>query len=148
MAQWWKGFVPFLCTRVQASLVYACHPAVPYMFTGLTGCSVSPGISCGARKLTRIPRVTKKKNSLGFRMWSSLFNPFLQGSLVYINILFALFSYSFEYEGVIIRMPCMQRKLEHWNDYTWMILHFTTLIQAFLCNFIYCKTKWFFFELL
>jgi hypothetical protein len=51
-------------------------------------------------------------------MLSSLFNPFLQGSLACINIRFALFSYSIQYEGVIIRMPYMQRKLEHWNDYT------------------------------
>jgi hypothetical protein len=36
-------------------------PAVSYLPTGLAGCSVGPGISCGARKLTRTPRVTKKK---------------------------------------------------------------------------------------
>jgi len=36
-------------------------PAVPYMSTGLAGCSVGPGISRGARKLIRIPRVIKKK---------------------------------------------------------------------------------------
>jgi hypothetical protein len=35
--------------------------AVFYLFTWLTGCSVNPGISCGARKLARTPRVTKKK---------------------------------------------------------------------------------------
>jgi len=71
-------------------------------------------------KLTQIYPLpsNQKRKSLGFRMLSSLFNPFLQGSLVYINILFALFSYSIQYEGVIIRMPYMQRKLEHWNDYT------------------------------
>jgi len=30
------------------------------MLTGLAGCSVNLEISCGARKLTRTPRVTKK----------------------------------------------------------------------------------------
>jgi hypothetical protein len=38
-------------------------PAVSYLPTGLAGCSVGPGISCGARKLTRTPRVTKKKKT-------------------------------------------------------------------------------------
>jgi hypothetical protein len=37
-------------------------PAVSYLFTGLAGCSVGPGISCGARKLARTHRVTKKKS--------------------------------------------------------------------------------------
>jgi len=36
---------------------------VPYMSTGLAGCSVGPGISRGARKLARTPRIIKKKNS-------------------------------------------------------------------------------------
>jgi len=31
------------------------------MLTGLTGCSLGPGISCGERKLARTPRVTKKE---------------------------------------------------------------------------------------
>jgi hypothetical protein len=31
------------------------------MFTGLAGCSVGPEINRGARKLTRTPRVIKKK---------------------------------------------------------------------------------------
>jgi len=31
------------------------------MFTGLAGCSVDPGISCGVRKLVWIPRIKKKK---------------------------------------------------------------------------------------
>jgi len=35
-------------------------PVVPYLFTGLAGCSVDPGISRGARKLVQIPRVIKK----------------------------------------------------------------------------------------
>jgi len=33
-------------------------PAVPYLSTELAGCSVGSEISCVARKLTRIPRVT------------------------------------------------------------------------------------------
>ena len=36
-------------------------PAVSYLFTGLAGCSVDPGISCGAYKLARTPRLSKKK---------------------------------------------------------------------------------------
>jgi len=36
-------------------------PVVPYLSTGLAGCSVGPGISCGARKLARTLRVIKKK---------------------------------------------------------------------------------------
>jgi len=55
------GLVPFLCTKVQSSLCTPVTPAVPYMLTGLTACSVGPGISCGERKLARTPRVTKKK---------------------------------------------------------------------------------------
>jgi hypothetical protein len=34
---------------------------VSYLFTGLAGCSVDPGNSRGARKLTRTPQVIKKK---------------------------------------------------------------------------------------
>jgi len=48
--------------------VHIYHPAVPYMLTGLAGCSVSPGISCGARKLVRTSRVTKK-NIVFFYSW-------------------------------------------------------------------------------
>jgi len=36
-------------------------PVVPYLSTGLAGCSVDPGNSRGARKLTRTPQVIKKK---------------------------------------------------------------------------------------
>jgi hypothetical protein len=36
-------------------------PVVPYLPTGLAGCSVGPRISCGARKLARTLRVIKKK---------------------------------------------------------------------------------------
>lgn len=35
--------------------------AVSYLSTGLAGCSVGSGISCGVRKLARTPQVTKKK---------------------------------------------------------------------------------------
>jgi hypothetical protein len=38
-------------------------PAVSYLPTGLARCSVGSGISCGVRKLTRTPRVTKKKKT-------------------------------------------------------------------------------------
>jgi len=34
---------------------------VSYLPTRFAGCSVSPGISRGARKLSRIPQVIKKK---------------------------------------------------------------------------------------
>jgi hypothetical protein len=37
--------------------------AVFYLFTGLARCSVDPEISYGTRKLTRTPRVKKKKRS-------------------------------------------------------------------------------------
>ena len=37
---------------------------VSYLFTGFAGCSVNPGISCGARKLTRTPRVKKKEKKI------------------------------------------------------------------------------------
>ena len=43
--------------------VHACPPVVSYLSTELTKCSVDPEISSGARKLTRIPRVIKKKKS-------------------------------------------------------------------------------------
>ena len=50
-----------LVTWVRASACTSVTPAVFYLSTGLAGCSVDPGISCGARKLDRTPRVTKKK---------------------------------------------------------------------------------------
>jgi hypothetical protein len=51
-------------------------PVVPYLFTGLAGCSVDPGISRGARKLVQIPRVIKKNT---FRIVdASVFFFFLQ----------------------------------------------------------------------
>jgi hypothetical protein len=36
------------------------------MSTGLTGCSVDPGISCGTRKLTRTFQVIEKKKKKDF----------------------------------------------------------------------------------
>jgi hypothetical protein len=42
--------------------VHVCHPAVPYMFTGLTEYSVDSEISCDARKLARTPGLKKKNN--------------------------------------------------------------------------------------
>jgi hypothetical protein len=38
-------------------------PAVFYLFIGLAGCSVDPGINNGACKLARTPRVIKKNNN-------------------------------------------------------------------------------------
>jgi len=49
-------------TWVRASACMSVTPAVSYLSTGLAGCSVGPWISCGARKLARTPRVTKKKS--------------------------------------------------------------------------------------
>ena len=49
---------------VPSSILYVhlpVTPAVPYLPTGLAGCSVGPGLSCGARKLARTPRVIKKE---------------------------------------------------------------------------------------
>jgi len=52
----------FIWVRVSACTPVT--PAVSYLPTGLAGCSVGPGISCGARKLARTPRVKKKKKEL------------------------------------------------------------------------------------
>ena len=52
---------------VPSSIFYvhlSVTPAVPYLPTGLAGYSVGPGISCGARKLARTPRVIKKNDFL------------------------------------------------------------------------------------
>jgi hypothetical protein len=55
----------FMCT----SVIFV----VPYLSIGLAGCSVDSGNSRGARKLTRTPRVIKKKKShinvLGPKSW-------------------------------------------------------------------------------
>ena len=60
VAQRWKEFVLFLCTRLQVLLCTPVIPAVFYMLTGLARYSVDPGINCDARKLARTPRITKK----------------------------------------------------------------------------------------
>jgi hypothetical protein len=56
-----QGFLASV-TWVRVSVYMSVTPAVSYLSTGLAGYSVGPGISCGARKLTRTPRVTKKKS--------------------------------------------------------------------------------------
>jgi len=53
---------------VRASACTSVTPAVSYLPTGLAGYSVGPGISCGARKLVRTPRVTKKN----YKIFNSL----------------------------------------------------------------------------
>jgi len=53
-----QGFLASI-TWVRASACTSVIPAVSYLFTGLAGCSVDPGISCDARKLARTLRVTK-----------------------------------------------------------------------------------------
>ena len=58
-----QGFLASV-TWVRASTCTPVTPAVSYLPTGLAGCSVGPGISCGARKLTRTLQVTKKKKRL------------------------------------------------------------------------------------
>ena len=64
MRLWPRGgrdLFPFFASGFKPHLSMSVTLAVPYMLTGLAGCSVSPMISCGARKLTRTTRVTKKK---------------------------------------------------------------------------------------
>jgi len=58
-----QGFLNSV-TWVRVSACTPVTPAVFYLSTGLAGCSVGPGISCGARKLARTPRVTKKKKKV------------------------------------------------------------------------------------
>jgi len=56
----WCGMKTCLIVHQGLSFtVHACHPAVPYMFTGLTGYSVDSKVSCDARKLARTPRIKK-----------------------------------------------------------------------------------------
>ena len=54
-----QGFLASV-TWVRASACTPVTPAVSYLSIGLAGCSVGPGISCGACKLVRTPRVTQK----------------------------------------------------------------------------------------
>jgi len=55
-----QGFFAFV-TWVRASTCTPVIPAVSYLPIRLARCSVDPGISYGARKLARTPRVKKKK---------------------------------------------------------------------------------------
>jgi hypothetical protein len=55
-----QGFLASV-TWVRALACMSVIPVVSYLPTGLAGCSVGPGISCVALKLTLTPRVTKKK---------------------------------------------------------------------------------------
>lgn len=47
-------------TRVQAPSCTSVTPTVLYLLTRLAGCSIGPGISCGACKLVRTLRLLKK----------------------------------------------------------------------------------------
>ena len=53
------GF-PASASWVQASTCTPITTAVSYLSPGLARCSVGPGISRGARKLARTPRIIKK----------------------------------------------------------------------------------------
>jgi len=61
VAQWQRQGFLVSVTWVRALACTPVTPAVFYLHAGLAGCSVGPGISCGARKLARTPRVKKKK---------------------------------------------------------------------------------------
>jgi hypothetical protein len=52
-----------LPSRVRPSMCTSVTPAVSYLSIGLAGCSVDPRNSRDTRKLTRTPRVIKKKNN-------------------------------------------------------------------------------------
>jgi hypothetical protein len=56
-----KGLVFFLYTRVRFSLCMSVTPAMFYLSIELAGYSVDPRINRGARKLTHISWVIKKK---------------------------------------------------------------------------------------
>jgi hypothetical protein len=45
-----------------------------YLFIGLGGCLMGPGISCGAHKLARTPWVKKKKKKEGLVFFSFSFS--------------------------------------------------------------------------
>ena len=64
LVQWSTGEAWLAPVPSSTLHVHACHPAVPYLSTGLAGCSVDPGNSRGARKLARTPRVIKKNKDL------------------------------------------------------------------------------------
>jgi hypothetical protein len=54
--QWGKGFF-FFCIWVRFFIYMHVTPAVLYLFTGLTGCSVDFEINHDARKLVRTFRI-------------------------------------------------------------------------------------------
>jgi len=58
-----QGFLVSI-TWVRALACMLITLVMSYLSAGLAGCSVGPGISCGARKLVRTPRVTKKKKKI------------------------------------------------------------------------------------
>ena len=62
VAQWWKWLVPFLCTRVQASLCTFVTPTVSYMLTELGGCSMGPGLVVVRVSWSGHPGLKKKLN--------------------------------------------------------------------------------------
>jgi hypothetical protein len=55
LAQWLTGETCLAPVPSSALHMHACHPALPYLSTGLAGCSVDPGNNRGARKLARTP---------------------------------------------------------------------------------------------
>jgi hypothetical protein len=92
-----------LSSRVRPSMYTSIISAVPYLFTGLSGCSVDPGNSRGARKLTRTPRVIKKKSQTYIHfiqliylfpfLIQFLYNLFLEKRLLSMSNLTILISY-------------------------------------------------------
>jgi len=54
--RYWQGFLAST-SWVRALVCMSVIAAVFYLSTGLAGCSVGPGISCGARKLARTPQI-------------------------------------------------------------------------------------------
>jgi hypothetical protein len=92
-----------LSSRVRPSTYTSIISAVPYLFTGLSGCSVDPGNSRGARKLTRTPRVIKKKSQTYIHfiqliylfpfLIQFLYNLFLEKRLLSMSNLTILISY-------------------------------------------------------
>jgi len=57
-----QGFLASV-TWVRALACMSVISAMSYLFIGLAGCSVDSGISCGAHKLIRTPRIIKKKKN-------------------------------------------------------------------------------------
>jgi hypothetical protein len=63
LAQWQRQGFLVSVTWVRVSACMSVTPAVSYLFIGLAGCSVGPGISCGVCKLAWTPQIKKKKKS-------------------------------------------------------------------------------------